>query len=62
MRSEMTREVTELSDAPLAQALFEPPPGFKRVTQLSYRPAPSFSDQMDIYWQQVQRWFFGLFS
>jgi hypothetical protein len=36
----ITREVTELSDAPLDPMLFQPPPGFRKVKQISQKAPP----------------------
>jgi hypothetical protein len=36
----ITREVTELSDAPLDPMLFQPPPGFRQVKQISQKAPP----------------------
>ena len=63
--SEMTREVTELYEGVLPQNLFEPPADFKRVAQLantSIRYPRSFSDEIELYWNTVERWFAGWFS
>jgi hypothetical protein len=49
-------EVTEFSQAPLDQSLFEPPEGFRRVVHPFPGARLSWSDQLLFCWQQLEDW------
>ncbi len=59
---EMTFEVTDLVEGSLSQTLFEPPPGFQRVTRFPDDYRRSMSYDMEMYWQWFQDWLRDLFS
>lgn len=53
---ETTVEVTELSEGSLAPELFEPPPGFQRVTHFPEDYRRSVADEIESYWEWFQDW------
>ena len=53
-------EVTEFSEGPLGQSLFEPPEGFRRVVHPFPGERLSWSDQLLFRWQQFEDWLGGL--
>ena len=55
-------EVTEFSEAPLDQCLFEPPEGFRRVVHPFPGEQLSWNDQFLFRWQQLQGWLDSLFQ
>lgn len=54
-------EVTEFSDAPLDQSLFEPPKGFRLVVHPLPNEQLCWSDQFLFHWQQFRNWVVSLF-
>ncbi len=50
------KEVTEFSEAPIDAKLFEVPEGFRRVVRPFPGQALSWSDQLIVYWQELQDW------
>ena len=62
---ESLSEVTELSDRGLPDTLFQPPAGYRRVTNLPYaasRPAPrTWAEVIQERWQKITDWFSALF-
>lgn len=59
---ERTIEVTELFQGSLANEVFEPPAGFKRVVRFPTDYRRNFSDDLEMYWQWFEDWFTSLFS
>ena len=55
-------EVTEFSEAPLDQCLFEPPEGFRRVVHPFPGEQLSWNDQFLFRWQQLEGWLVSLFQ
>jgi hypothetical protein len=55
-------EVTEFSEAPLDQRLFEPPEGFRRVVHPFPGEQLPWNDQLLFRWQQLQGWLDSLFQ
>jgi hypothetical protein len=55
-------EVTEFSEAPLDESIFEPPKGFRRVVRRSPGEQLSWSDELLFNWQHFQSWLVGLFD
>jgi len=53
-------EVTEFSEDPLDQSLFEPPEGFRRVVHPFPGELLSWSDQLLFRWRQFEDWLGGL--
>jgi len=53
-------EVTEFSEDPLDQRLFEPPEGFRRVVYPFPGERLSWSDQLLFRWRQFEDWLGGL--
>jgi hypothetical protein len=53
-------EVTEFSEDPLDQSLFEPPAGFRRVVHPYSGERLSWSDQLLFRWRQFEDWLGGL--
>ena len=53
-------EVTEFSEDPLDQSLFEPPEGFRRVVHPLLGERLSWSDQLLFRWRQFEDWLGGL--
>ena len=53
-------EVTELFEGHLVPAVFEPPPGFRRVFHFDPPIAMSWQDQLLMRWEWFQDWFAGL--
>ena len=53
-------EVTEFSEDPVDQSLFEPPEGFRRVVHPFPGERLSWSDQLLFRWQQFEDWLGGL--
>lgn len=53
-------EVTEFSEDPLDQSLFEPPDGFRRVVHPFPGERLSWSDQLLFCWRQFEDWLGGL--
>jgi hypothetical protein len=53
-------EVTEFSEAPLDQSLFDPPKGFRRVVHPFPAERLSWSDQLLFRWRQFEDWLSGL--
>jgi hypothetical protein len=49
-------EVTELFEGELDKAVFEPPPGFQRVLQLSGDYVPPWDEQFRLRWEWFQDW------
>lgn len=49
-------EVTDISEAPLDPALFEPPAGFRRVVRRTPGQPLSWTDQILFYWQRFEDW------
>ncbi len=49
-------EMTEFSEAPLDQSLFEPPEGFRRVLHAVPAARLSLSDQLLLWWRQFEGW------
>jgi len=63
LASENTTEVTELSERPLSQDLFEPPAGFERVSNFPGEGQQlGFFDEVEQYWNQLVNYLAGLFS
>lgn len=63
--TESEMEVKELQEGPLSPALFMPPADFKRVDKLSDTSLvyqPSFSDEIQMYWNSFENWLFSWFS
>jgi hypothetical protein len=63
---ETSMEVTGLYEGALSQHLFEPPADFRRVDKLAdtafaiYKP--SFSDEIEMYWNSFENWLLSWFS
>ena len=63
---ERSVEMMGLSEGALSQQLFEPPVDFRRVDKLAdttfaiYKP--SFSDEIEMYWNTFENWLFRWFS
>jgi hypothetical protein len=55
------REVTELSEAPLAPALFDIPPGFKRVDHVIAEAPVPFGVRVRMAWESLVRSVTGVF-
>jgi hypothetical protein len=53
---EKLSEVTEISEDPLDQSLFEPPEGFRRVVHPFPAERLSWSDQLLFRWRQFEDW------
>ena len=58
--AENLMEVTEFSEDPLDQSLFEPPEGFRRVVHPFPGERLSWSDQLLFRWRQFEDWLGGL--
>lgn len=54
-------EVTEFSEAPLDESLFDPPDGFRRVVHRFPGAELSWSDELLFHWQHFQDWLVSLF-
>jgi hypothetical protein len=54
-------EVTEFSEAPLDQSLFDPPKGFRRVVHPFPEEQLCWSDQLLFHWQEFRNWVVSLF-
>ena len=63
---ESVSEVTELSERVLPDTVFEPPSGYRRVTNLPYaasRPVPrTWAELIRESWQKITGWFSARFS
>jgi len=55
-------EVTEFSELPLDESLFEPPKDFRRVVRRFPGEQLSWSDELLFDWQHVQSWLASLFD
>lgn len=53
-------EVTEFSEDPLDESLFEPPDGFRRVVHPFPGEQLSWNDQLLFRWRQFEDWLGGL--
>jgi hypothetical protein len=57
--------VTELSERALPDTLFQPPAGYRRVTNLPYDASPgaarTWAELIRERWQKITDWFSALF-
>ena len=62
---ESVTEVSELTENPLADNLFQPPAGYQRVASLPVAPSPpapgTWAERLQAHWRMIEDWFSTVF-